>query len=202
MRGYAELSDVFEALKLAKDDEQLLKFLEEYSTIGGLLCSLAGEIPKAGDRLDFSGYEFTVTEVDDRRVLGVTAKLLAPVKSKSDSEKEDGNRDNNSNNYQGKEKDRDNYNTNNNNNSNSNNSKDDRRTSESFSPSGVNNINGIDSVSSASADVGQTGQGTVSDEDGMNSELGLGPDVEQELTFRDGEWVASTSQSSMSGGSN
>lgn len=68
LKGFAELGDVYEALGL-KLDEGLTKTLEEYSTIGGmyvsyfastlnhsmqmlsgLLCSIAGEIPKAGDR--------------------------------------------------------------------------------------------------------------------------------------------------------
>jgi len=73
MRGFAELADVYDALGL-KVDEALTETLEEYSTIGGLLCSLAGEIPKLGEKLDFSGFCFTVTEVDDRRVLRATAR--------------------------------------------------------------------------------------------------------------------------------
>ena len=77
MRGYAELSDVYDALNLKSDDE-LVKFLDEYSTVGGLLCSLAGKIPSAGETIAFSGYAFTVTEVDDRRVLAVTARALKP----------------------------------------------------------------------------------------------------------------------------
>jgi CBS domain containing-hemolysin-like protein len=76
MRGIAELSDVYDALKLKSDDDALLKFLDEYSTIGGLLCSLAGKIPSSGETIAFSGYAFTVTEVDDRRVLAVTATAL------------------------------------------------------------------------------------------------------------------------------
>ena len=49
----------------------------EYSTIGGLLCSQAGEIPKAGDKLLLSGFEFTVVEVEDnRRVVELSARKV------------------------------------------------------------------------------------------------------------------------------
>ena len=36
-----------------------------YSTIGGLLVAQAGQIPKAGDKVLFAGFEFTVLEVED-----------------------------------------------------------------------------------------------------------------------------------------
>lgn len=82
MRGVAELSDVYDALELKSDDDGLLKYLDEYSTIGGLLCSLAGKIPSSGETIAFSGYAFTVTEVDDRRVLSVTATALIKPEEK------------------------------------------------------------------------------------------------------------------------
>lgn len=49
----------------------------EYSTVGGLLCSQAGEIPSAGDKLVFGGFQFTVKEVEDnRRIVTLLATKL------------------------------------------------------------------------------------------------------------------------------
>jgi Mg2+/Co2+ transporter CorC len=101
MKGIAELTDVYDALGLnLNNDEELEKTLEEYSTIGGLLCSLAGEIPKSGDIIPFSGFVFTITEVDDRRVLGVTVTVLAK-KTSQKTQEEDNNSNGNSNNSYG-----------------------------------------------------------------------------------------------------
>jgi len=68
--GNAELDDVCEALGIQLEEETR----EQYSTLGGLLCSSAGAIPQRADRVVLGGYCFTITEVDDRRVLGVTAE--------------------------------------------------------------------------------------------------------------------------------
>jgi hypothetical protein len=52
----------------------------EASTVGGLLCALAGRIPRAGDQIPFSGYVFTVREVEDGRlILNVGAKRMIPA---------------------------------------------------------------------------------------------------------------------------
>ena len=73
MKGYAELDDVCEALGLELDDEEL----GEYSTIGGFLCSEAGEIPREGDQLILCGYKFVVKEVEDnRRIISLSASPL------------------------------------------------------------------------------------------------------------------------------
>ena len=70
MKGFAELDDVSEALGLKLEEDTL----REYPTIGGLLCSLAGEIPRAGERFILSGFSFMVSEVDARRILSVEAE--------------------------------------------------------------------------------------------------------------------------------
>jgi Mg2+/Co2+ transporter CorC len=84
MKGYAELDDVCEALGLDLDDEEK----GEYSTIGGFLCSEAGEIPREGDQLALCGYKFIVKEVEDnRRIISLLAEKL--VEKESDNHKND-----------------------------------------------------------------------------------------------------------------
>ncbi len=71
MKGYAELDDVCEALDMKLNDELLDG---EYSTIGGLLCSIAGQIPKAGDSIYLGSYRFIINEVEDeKRILTLSA---------------------------------------------------------------------------------------------------------------------------------
>ena len=71
MKGYAELDDVCEALDMKLNDELLDG---EYSTIGGLLCSIAGKIPKAGDSIYLGHYRFIIKEVEDeKRILTLSA---------------------------------------------------------------------------------------------------------------------------------
>lgn len=80
MKGYAELDNVFEALGIRDDNQGGEEGSNmppvEVSTIGGLLCSIAGEIPEAGDTVLFSGYKFTVKEVDNRRIISLVAVKL------------------------------------------------------------------------------------------------------------------------------
>ena len=83
MKGYAELDDVCEALGLELDDEEL----GEYSTIGGFLCSEAGEIPREGDQLILCGYKFVVKEVEDnRRIISLSAEIIDKEGSDSKSD--------------------------------------------------------------------------------------------------------------------
>ncbi len=70
IKGDADVDDVVEALGLVITDEQH----DEYSTMGGLLTGIAGEIPKLGGKYVVGGCCFTATVVDDRRVLSVTAE--------------------------------------------------------------------------------------------------------------------------------
>ncbi|MBU3665839.1 MAG: HlyC/CorC family transporter [Chthoniobacterales bacterium] len=48
----------------------------EVSTIGGYITHELGHLPAKGENIVFDGYEFTVRQADDRRVLSVHAKLL------------------------------------------------------------------------------------------------------------------------------
>jgi CBS domain containing-hemolysin-like protein len=82
LKGNAELDDVFEALDISGDSsngrqeysQELKKKFGEYSTIGGLLCSVAGMIPQPGALIPFAGFVFTVLEVEDkRRILRLVA---------------------------------------------------------------------------------------------------------------------------------
>lgn len=77
IKGYAELDNVLEALGINRDaqngEEGGSMPPVEVTTIGGLLCSLAGEIPEAGAEVYFSGYKFRVKEVDNRRIISLEA---------------------------------------------------------------------------------------------------------------------------------
>ena len=85
MKGVADLDDVIEALGMLVGEDDL----GEYSTIGGYLCSQAGAIPTSGDVLEFSGYRFTVREVEDnRRILSLSAERLYGDKESGEFEKD------------------------------------------------------------------------------------------------------------------
>ena len=54
--------------------------LGEYTTIGGLLCSLHGRIPRSGTKIRFAEYIFTILKVEDhRRVHEILAEPVKPV---------------------------------------------------------------------------------------------------------------------------
>ena len=63
--------------------------LGEYSTVGGLLCAIAGMIPKAGDQVEFAGFAFTVLEVEDNR--RISSLIASPIVNKINSSSKDGN---------------------------------------------------------------------------------------------------------------
>jgi CBS domain containing-hemolysin-like protein len=81
MKGYAELDDVYEALGInvgAQNGEEGSSMPPvEVSTIGGLLCTVAGEIPEMGDTVTFFGYKFRVEKVDKRRIISLVATRMA-----------------------------------------------------------------------------------------------------------------------------
>jgi CBS domain containing-hemolysin-like protein len=61
-----------------KETERLTSAMEECSTIGGLLCSLAGCIPRVGDVIHFAGYTFSILKVEGgRRLVDI---LVEPVR--------------------------------------------------------------------------------------------------------------------------
>ena len=77
--GYAEISDVFEALGLDLPEDAD----EEYDTIGGLLTDLLGYIPQkeeSGAECTFGGIHFTVLDSDGKRITRVLSKVLEPEK--------------------------------------------------------------------------------------------------------------------------
>jgi magnesium and cobalt transporter len=41
---------------------------EEYDTIGGLVMHELGRLPRREERVEFGGFEFTVTKADKRRI--------------------------------------------------------------------------------------------------------------------------------------
>jgi CBS domain containing-hemolysin-like protein len=94
MKAHAELDDVLEALDIlgpaphqCDDLEQVgrrygVDNIGECSTIGGLLCSLAGCIPQEGDVITFAGYRFVITKVEAKRKL--LEILVEPLPSISD----------------------------------------------------------------------------------------------------------------------
>lgn len=93
MKGYAELDDVCEALGLELDDEEL----GEYSTIGGFLCSEAGEIPREGAQLILGGYKFIIKEVEDnRRIISLSAEIIEKEKNENDKNDTDHKNDSDS----------------------------------------------------------------------------------------------------------
>lgn len=87
MKGYAALDDVCEALQIDLQDDRYSAKVEEASTIGGLLCAIAGRIPKAGDQIPFAQYVFTVIDVlDNRLILKVGASVRVDLNSSSSAD--------------------------------------------------------------------------------------------------------------------
>lgn len=84
MKAYAELDDVFEALGIDPREKEKKEEIGEYSTIGGLLCSIAGRIPQEGDEIVFANYVFYIEKVEDNRRL-VDIKVSPIVTSSSSS---------------------------------------------------------------------------------------------------------------------
>jgi CBS domain containing-hemolysin-like protein len=52
---------------------------ETVTTIAGLLSHVSGKVPTPGDRVDIEGYRFEVLEANQRKVLRVRARHLAPA---------------------------------------------------------------------------------------------------------------------------
>ncbi len=80
IKGHADLDDVYEALGMTEEEvERFNAEQRDISTIGGLVCSEAGEIPQVGYLIPIASYDFTVENVEDgRRIL-----LLRAVKTRS-----------------------------------------------------------------------------------------------------------------------
>ena len=61
MRALTRVEDFNEYFNCEFEDE-------EYDTIGGLVMHELGRLPRRGERVEFSGFEFTVVRADKRRV--------------------------------------------------------------------------------------------------------------------------------------
>lgn len=72
VKALTEIADVNEALGTTFSDE-------EFSTIGGLVVSKFGRLPKRGEQISFDQLRFTVLRADSRRLHSVLIELLPPV---------------------------------------------------------------------------------------------------------------------------
>ncbi|MEV0380096.1 hemolysin family protein [Nonomuraea sp. NPDC050643] len=52
-----------------------------YETLGGFVMAMLGHVPAVGERVEFSGFELTVTELDGRRIARVRVKRRAVAES-------------------------------------------------------------------------------------------------------------------------
>ena len=57
---------------------------EEYDTIGGLIMSSLGHLPKRGEMVELGGFQFRILRADSRRIYLLRVKRLAPVEKNSD----------------------------------------------------------------------------------------------------------------------
>eukprot|EP01039_Chlorochromonas_danica_P004672 gene4672-5119_t len=93
MKASASLDDVCEALGLTllRGEDGVLR--GEYSTLGGLLCAVAGRIPQEGEVIPFAGYLFSIERVEDsRRLISILARrdpLVPSTSTNSSAEKAD-----------------------------------------------------------------------------------------------------------------
>jgi magnesium and cobalt transporter len=71
VKALTEIADFNEALGVEFSDE-------EFSTIGGLVVSKFGHLPKRAEIVEFSGFKFTVLRADSRRVHSLLVEHLAP----------------------------------------------------------------------------------------------------------------------------
>ena len=61
VRALTRIEDFNEFFECELDDE-------EYDTIGGLVMHELGRLPRRGERVEFGGFEFAVTQADKRRI--------------------------------------------------------------------------------------------------------------------------------------
>ena len=88
--GSADLEEVFEAFGLEPPDED--KDGEaDFDTVGGLIIDRLGRIPAAGEdvTLEYGGLEFTVLEVEDRRVGKVKCTRAPELNPENDDDEEE-----------------------------------------------------------------------------------------------------------------
>jgi magnesium and cobalt transporter len=71
VKALTEIADFNEALGVNFSDE-------EFSTIGGLVVSKFGRLPKRGEQISFDGLKFTVLRADSRRLHSLLLERLPP----------------------------------------------------------------------------------------------------------------------------
>ena len=76
VEGAAALEDVEDALDL---DPLPAEERRGFRTIGGLVMTRLGRVPHVGDRFEFAGLSWEVTEMDGRRVVAVRVRPAAPA---------------------------------------------------------------------------------------------------------------------------
>ncbi|HEY8118201.1 MAG TPA: transporter associated domain-containing protein [Methylophilaceae bacterium] len=69
VKALTEIADFNEALGTECSDE-------EFSTIGGLVVSKFGHLPKRGEQISFDGLNFTVLRADSRRLHSILVEVL------------------------------------------------------------------------------------------------------------------------------
>ena len=88
--GSADLEEVFEAFGLEPPDEDE-DGEADFDTVGGLFIDRLGRIPAAGEdvTLEYGGLEFTVLEVEDRRVGKVKCTRAPELNPENDDDEEE-----------------------------------------------------------------------------------------------------------------
>ena len=88
--GSADLEEVFEAFGLEPPDEDE-DGEADFDTVGGLIIDRLGRIPAAGEdvTLEYGGLEFTVLEVEDRRVGKVKCTRTPELNPENDDDEEE-----------------------------------------------------------------------------------------------------------------
>jgi magnesium and cobalt transporter len=71
VKALTEIADFNEVIGVELSDE-------EFSTIGGLVVSKFGRIPKRGEHISFEGLKFTVLRSDSRRLHSLLLERLQP----------------------------------------------------------------------------------------------------------------------------
>ena len=77
IKALTEIVDFNEALETEFSDE-------EFSTIGGLVISKFGHLPKRGEQIIFDNLKFTVLRADSRRVHSLMLEVLPPLPDDAD----------------------------------------------------------------------------------------------------------------------
>jgi magnesium and cobalt transporter len=78
VKALTEIADFNEALGTDFSDE-------EYSTIGGLVVSKFGHLPKRGEQVSFNNLNFTALRADSRRLHSMSVEILSKPKSETET---------------------------------------------------------------------------------------------------------------------